>query len=516
MIVDSLAMDKFIAVNQLQEVTNPIYLNADKTPTNDGIFSYEIFGVPGTKDRKNLFGYISLGTRLMHPFFYVALTQMDRKVKQCVEGTAFFNIVNGELVKVTGEDEQGHNGINWLYNNWGKLSWKGTGSDLRDKKISIFEKTPRDEIFVDKWLVIPAFYRDLDFSKMDMGRIQIGEENEYYERILSLSKSIQRLVQMDNFIAIMATSKMQNCLVETYTYFVQKPAGKNGYNRKYLLSKNIDYSTRGVITTSKYSTAERPENMPVKLGEFGVPLHMLCSAFKPFIIKNVREFLGGVVPENREVMYFSHKSGKDIKEQKNISVQFTLESLSDDKISAIISTYQKSWHNRWDPLYKVTKDGKHEPFYLFTEKLGKRPFTVTDLLFISASYAIMNKHMWNTRFPVTSMHSTLPNEIVILTTNDTVTVDFSPMKLGLITNYPKYQCMEWLDATMLDNSKCGVLGADFDGDTMSDIPIFSQEANDDSRKILNSKKILVDLAGKSVNNISKEATLSLYMMTKDS
>ena len=43
MIVDNLPIDKFIAVNQIQEVSNPIYLNADRTPTSDGIFSHEIF-----------------------------------------------------------------------------------------------------------------------------------------------------------------------------------------------------------------------------------------------------------------------------------------------------------------------------------------------------------------------------------------------------------------------------------------------------------------------------------------
>ena len=178
------------------------------------------------------------------------------------------------------------------------------------------------------------------------------------------------------------------------------------------MSKNFD-SSRGVISTSKYSTAERPKDVSVKVGEgFGIPLHMICSNFKPFIIKNVREFMNMVVPDNRAVMYFSSKSSER-KVQNKIDVQFTSESLSDDKISAMISTYQKSWHNRWDPLYKVTKDGKHEPFYLFTDKLGKRPFTITDLLFIAASYSIMNKYVWNTRFPVTSMHSTLPNVPVI-------------------------------------------------------------------------------------------------------
>ena len=94
-------------------------------------------------------------------------------------------------------------------------------------------------------------------------------------------------------------------------------------------------------------------------------------------------------------------------------------------------------------------------------------------------------------------------------------IDFTPMRLGKVTNYPKYGCMEWRDASVLDNSKCGALNADFDGDTMSEIPIFSQEANNDSKLILEAKKMYADLSGRAVNTVSKEAVMSLYMMTKD-
>ena len=90
MIVDSLPIEKFITVNQLKEVSNPIYLNADRSPTDDGIFSHSIFGIPGTKDRKTLFGYIELGTHLMHPFFYVIISQMDRKNKAVHRRHCFF------------------------------------------------------------------------------------------------------------------------------------------------------------------------------------------------------------------------------------------------------------------------------------------------------------------------------------------------------------------------------------------------------------------------------------------
>ena len=52
-------IDEFIKINNLFEITDPIYINKDKTPTENGLFSYKL-GFPGTKDRKMSLGYIDL------------------------------------------------------------------------------------------------------------------------------------------------------------------------------------------------------------------------------------------------------------------------------------------------------------------------------------------------------------------------------------------------------------------------------------------------------------------------
>ena len=510
--VENLQLDKFILINQIQEVTNPIFLNPDRTATEDGLFSYSIFGIPGSKERKCNFGYIKLGVKVLHPFFYIILTQMDRKIKQCIEGSEYFNIKNGNLVKVDEKtDEKGFTGCVWLYKHFKEIKFENGSSDLRNTKIDLINKTNIDDIFVDKWLVIPAFYRDMDFSKVESGHIEAGEENEMYVKLINISSFIKKFTSYDNFMATLSISKLQNCLVEIYKYFIQKPAGKTGFIKRFLISKNFDFSTRSVISNSKYTYAERPEDVSVKIGEFGVPLHLLCTDYYPFVVKNIREFLSGVIPENRANMYFGHSS--EYKPQKT-SIQFTLENLTDDKIHAMISAYQRSWEHRWDELKLIQEDGKALPLYIFKDQIN-RPFTITDLLFIAVTYSIRDKYLWNTRFPIESMHSTLPTKPVILTTNEVETKDFSPLSLGKITNYPKYGCNEWRDATVLDNSKTTILGADFDGDTMSEIPVFSQEGNQVSKDLMSSKILYINIAGKPINTITNEAHFSLYMISKD-
>lgn len=45
---DIMNIDKFIKVNDIKEVSNPILFDKGYYPTTDGIFSYEIFGRPGS------------------------------------------------------------------------------------------------------------------------------------------------------------------------------------------------------------------------------------------------------------------------------------------------------------------------------------------------------------------------------------------------------------------------------------------------------------------------------------
>jgi hypothetical protein len=59
------------------------------------------------------------------------------------------------------------------------------------------------------------------------------------------------------------------------------------------------------------------------------------------------------------------------------------------------------------------------------------------------------------------------------------------------------------------------MDADFDGDQISIIGLFTQEANEEAKKLLNSKTALVRADGSPARSISNEATLSLYSMTRD-
>ena len=66
-------LDLSVKYLELKPVTNPINMERDGIPTDDGLFSTEIFGVTA-EERKHKYGYINLNTKIIHPVIYGVLT----------------------------------------------------------------------------------------------------------------------------------------------------------------------------------------------------------------------------------------------------------------------------------------------------------------------------------------------------------------------------------------------------------------------------------------------------------
>ena len=110
--------EKLVKVNDLKEVTNPVFFIRNSVPTPDGLLSNEIFGI--TKyDRANTFAYIDLGDVFINPLIYKMWTKIDSNIKLCVHGINRF-IVNdkGELVI---DEEKGECGVKFLQKNIDKI-----------------------------------------------------------------------------------------------------------------------------------------------------------------------------------------------------------------------------------------------------------------------------------------------------------------------------------------------------------------------------------------------------------
>lgn len=117
--LDILNVEATVKGESLQEVINPIYFVKDNIPTDDGLFSYKIFGRPGSKERETKYAYINLKKRFIHPMVFELLKSLGISFENVILSKKFYKINdNGELIE---DSENGETGIEFLYKNWNKI-----------------------------------------------------------------------------------------------------------------------------------------------------------------------------------------------------------------------------------------------------------------------------------------------------------------------------------------------------------------------------------------------------------
>ena len=443
--------EKFIKDNVLQEVTNSVYFNLGTNPTEDGLFSYEIFGEIGSPERKRRFAYIDLKQEFIRPIFYKMFTSMNRKLESLFAGTKYYIIdKNGELV----EDMNGSTGISFFIKNYEKIVFKDTGSRGRNENLDLLKKLDRKEIFMTKLIVIPAFLRDFNPSKAGGKIDDVDIINKYYSLIIRNVDNLKANMGYGADLIFSTTeSAIQKNINEIFANLTEYMAHKTGLINKSLLGKSVDYVSRSVITTPRINFNRWDEN-PIRFGSSGVPLSQCISLFYPFFIKYINDFVDEYIDE---FSHFEDDKGNTVIIE-NIKQQF-----SDEKIKKnIIESYIKDIEGRFKVLKVEDDKGNLYKLKIFYKNLN-RYFTKTDLLFLAAKDILKDKHVYITRDPVTSRQSIYPSRISILSTSKTMKMEIDDKYIiDYPVIFPDYPVKEsdFKDSLTLHPSITASLGAD--------------------------------------------------------
>ena len=295
--IDLFDFDEFIDLNHLKEVTSPIVFQRGNVPDPFGLLSTDIFGID-VRSRKNKFAYTSLGGHFFHPHVYKSFKRLYRNIERIVAGSEYYRIdENGKLVK---DDENGETGIDFIYNNWEKIKWeKNIGEEtMRNERIDLVTKTPKNQIFVDKMIIIPVFYRDIQAGNTSGGG-ETDPLNNLYSKLIRMASLLEDKDMFD-FTLNSTNYSIQNILVEIYDTFKHKIERKNGMIRKFLMGKNVDNCARSVISCPLYHE-DTPEDSLSSFGRIGVPVSQICSLAGPFMQQWLKSFFEREFIMNQEV-----------------------------------------------------------------------------------------------------------------------------------------------------------------------------------------------------------------------
>lgn len=522
--------DAKVKANNLKEVTDSIHFIRDGVPNPNGLLSNEIFGI--TKDeRANTMAYIDLHGWFLDPLTYIIWSRMDRRIKDIVHGTKRF-IINdhGDFE----ENANGENGVEFLRKNIDKIKIRNTESKKRDKNIQYIEKFKK-KIFIRKLLVLPAYYRDVNTSG---GNVGVGILNKYYAQLIINVKALTETADYGLPTSAAVKGKVQETIVQIYNCLCGTSGAevdgiglskKKGLVRTAVMSKTTDYGTRLVITAPELKV-ERLEDIMADLQHCGLPLASACANFKPFVIFYIKQFFenefgGGV---KHQVI---DKNGKVVYE----NIQDPLIQFSEDVIVKEIDRFIHGYSNRLRPVTVTLESGK-QAYMIFkghhttAEKVAKgdvygesslinRRLTWCDILFMATNEACKERHVLLTRFPIDSMYSQIPQKVRITTLNDTEKIyingEYYPW-------YPKIRESDintntsnmFIDTLQVNNLLIIAMGGDYDGDQFSVKAIFTDEANAENDKYLNSKAFYLGINGNNVRTANIDPIQVIYCMTK--
>ena len=538
--INLMDVNKFVDVNSLKEVTNPIFLDYNKSPTYDGLLSTEIFG-NSTRQRTITFAYISLGGYYLQPVIYKNIKRMDRRIDDIILGKVKFRIEkDGSLVQ---DEEKGQTGLDFLYKNWEKIKYKKNESSSHNDRVDLLSLYKKNEIFTDKWLVCPAMYRDINLQNIDTRKIGADTVNGLYSKLIRLASMLKT---DSTFISVMNNTKfnIQLTLVEIYDYFKKSIEKKNGLIRKSLLGKNVDYGVRSVITSSSYNTNSYKDT-DVDFYHAGVPLAMCCALFTPFILHWVRNFF------QRELEFLSTRYLKiENKKVDFIPLKDPLSFYNDNMLKKMLDIFVHSFSARFQKIEiphenmdkkkyymrfigqekhkELTSNDPLSSYLLSSDLLDEnkdvndpinRYFTLTDLFYLAATNVCKDKMIYITRYPMTDTMGSFPIGINVLSTTNTIDVSLNGV------HYPKYPLVDlslnpsdvatqFVDTLRFQHVYLKVMVGDYDGDVVSIKGVYSQSANKEAEKIMRSKINVLNIAGQNIRTTTQESIQTLYSLTK--
>lgn len=521
MLIDLYNTAEFIKVNKLKEVDDPILFAKGSVPSPRGLISTDIFGV-SMKERQETYAYIDLVDNFLNPFIYKLLKRMDRKFESIVHANKRFIIKDGLLIE---DEENGETGLKFLYKNWEKINFEKNNSTMRNERIDVLKAYKKDVLFTRYWIVIPPFYRDVNFQSVERGIVSHRVINDKYSKLIRLTSVIKSGNGFD-FVLDGTRAKIQNQLVDIYDFLKGQLEKKQGMIRKNLLGKSIDYGARSVISAPTFH-ANKPSEMTIDFYHTGVPLAQCCSLFTPFIIAWVNNYFK---------QEFSKSGNKYPVKNKNGEIEFVEldnpESYFDnDMIKKEVDNFIYAYADRFKPIELPVKGSKNKVYFTFIAReysknkpesesnIIERPATWADILYQAAVDVTKDKHVYITRYPMTDYFGTFPNKISVMSTHKTMPVYINDR---VYPNYPYIDldapkdkvAISFVDTISMSNLYLAGLGGDYDGDQISIKGLFSQEANAEADKQLRSKSHILNIYGDNMRKTTNEGIQTLYMMTK--
>ena len=440
--LDILDVEKYVKINNCGCVSDPRAFSGSNIPSPNGLLSNEIFGYT-MEERSGTFGYIDLHGWFIDPSIYKTWIRLDSRIKNIVHGIKYYRLDGkGELIE---DEENGDTGIEFLRKNIKKIKFKETQSMSKQLSVDYLEKN-RDKMFIQKYIVIPPFYRDKNVASSSRKTVGLGGINKIYNNLIVASNALTASQDFGFDASYSMQAKVQELILTIYDWFCgnknsnisasDKGTGlssKMGILRRTNMSKTANFSSRLVISAAELKV-DRPEDLYVDYDKSAIPLYAVITQFRDFVMYHTRTFFEN---EFRGAMTYPvvDKNGKEkaiVPEEPEII-------FSDERIKREMDRFLHGYNNRFVPI-EIPVAGSDEVYYMTFKGRGINPLspdldtsnpiinrrlTWCDVFFIACCEATIDKQVLITRFPIDYFSNQFTTGISVASTKKTEAVNIN-------------------------------------------------------------------------------------------
>lgn len=447
----------------------------------DGLYSPEIFGKLGSKQRDEIEAVIDTKLWIFNPTYFKAITQLKSFYLGILKGTeyAIWDKETKDFIKSNILD--GQTGFSFFVKHLNEIEIPANESYRRGQRINLVEKF-KDIALTNKILVIPPGLREIQFNPD--GSVLESEINELYKKILFRTMVVSvgnDREEAENPLYDSVRWGIQSGFNDVDQYIFDLTDGKGGLFQKRMSTRGVAFGTRNVITARKVNRKNLRKREGVGPNTTDVGLLQCLIAFQYVCVNGVLNkyipnvFTSGstsaklINPKTLEPEY--------IELQPDVIEKWTTASGLNKLFNGFANKNVRNKPIMISGHYLLLShdDGREVMILQDVNDLpeGKdkkllKPITYMEFYYVSCFDKISDQLAQQTRFPVEGLGSTIPVKPRLRTIFGASGRDLLDDYGEVIAYMPAWphrtEKPEYFDGMSIDPSREAGAGSDHDGD----------------------------------------------------
>ena len=510
MITLTLNSNKLIRKNNAKEVVNH---NIDGA---GGLFDPNIFGHTIDEKRSKM-GYIDLKGYFIDMSTFKIAKRLFRDLPFIIDGSKKFKIEKNGTLTV---DADGDTGLEWFYKNFNDIKFTkledSENNRLQTKKMKeAWTKLTREEFFINKIMVLPQHYRDIDTTS---GSIKVDVLNQMYMDLIKACSFKEQQKNNASMVTYFNDVKIQSLLSDIYEHIstiIKGTDKSDGILKNGAIGRSVDNSARIVIVAPEVKPSDTIGKTKYSLDYINLPLHHIMNIAPVQTVGSVFRILNSF-----------YESGLINLTREEFEMEF-----NEDIIKEKIDNYYHSYAERFEKI--KYKDQTVKLYFVFTDSdtdvttSELRDITWLDVFYLAVNLFKDNIRVMAARFPITGKDSLIfckVNILVFNKDNGNMKIKFNEEDNDFIyefddfPNVHKYEDKPvsyiFEETAKFNNMYLEGMGGDYDGDKISIKCIYSKEGVAEIDKYNQETPLSVlRLNGTTARTIGKEGFQALYNLT---